>query len=79
LQPAKIDYSDLYDIMSFFAGAPDDPATNHDDLARQISENARKFTLDHWRWEDMQAYMLRLMLEYARLGADDRDAHSYHK
>jgi hypothetical protein len=75
--PARTDFGDLYDIMSFFTGAPDDDTNHHDALARQIAANARKFTEDHWRWEDMQAYMLRSLLEYSRLTADDRAAHSY--
>ncbi|KAL7424320.1 hypothetical protein Q5752_000002 [Cryptotrichosporon argae] len=77
--PAQVDYSDLYSIMAFFEGAPDTPQRNHDDLARQIAENGHKFALEHWRWEDMQAYMLRLLLEYNRLLADDREAASYQK
>lgn len=76
--PSKLDYSDLYDIMSFFTGPPDDPSQNNDHLAKAIAENARKFTVDHWRWEDMQAYMLRMLLEYNRLSADDRDAESFY-
>lgn len=63
LQPAKVDYSDLYDIMAFFVGPPDGSSEGRDDLAQQISENALRFGEDHWRWEDMQAYMLRLLLE----------------
>jgi hypothetical protein len=63
--------------MSFFVGPPDDELANHDALARQIAANARRFTTEHWRWEDMQAYMFRILLEYNRLGADDREAHSY--
>ncbi|WRT67552.1 uncharacterized protein IL334_004524 [Kwoniella shivajii] len=77
--PCKIDYSDLYDIMSFFAGPPDGRVGGHDDLARKIAEQGKKFGEEHWRWEDMQAYMFRLMLEYARLLADDRQEWSYQK
>ncbi|WVQ80599.1 hypothetical protein IAT38_002704 [Cryptococcus sp. DSM 104549] len=77
--PCKVDYSDLYDIMSFFAGPPDGSSPGNDDLAKLISEQARKFGEEHWRWEDMQAYMFRLLLEYSRLMADDRDEWSYQK
>ncbi|XAO24787.1 hypothetical protein I312_103593 [Cryptococcus bacillisporus CA1280] len=77
--PCKIDYSDLYDIMSFFAGPPDGRTGGHDDLANMIADQARQFGEDHWRWEDMQAYMFRLLLEYSRLLADDRDEWSYQK
>ncbi|AAW43180.1 hypothetical protein CNBD0460 [Cryptococcus deneoformans B-3501A] len=77
--PCKVDYSDLYDIMSFFAGPPDGHAGGHDNLAKMIADQARQFGEDHWRWEDMQAYMFRLLLEYSRLLADDRNEWSYQK
>lgn len=53
--------------MSFFAGPPDSRGGGHDDLARQIADQARKFGEEHWRWEDMQGYMFRLLLEYVTL------------
>ncbi|ORX41279.1 hypothetical protein BD324DRAFT_644319 [Kockovaella imperatae] len=49
------------------------PQVGHDDLAKQIALRGRQFGEEYWRWEDMQAYMLRLLLEYARLQADDRE------
>lgn len=58
-----MDYSDLYDILSFFVGAPDSRNDGHDELGQQIAENAMEFAQNHWRWVDMQAYMLRLLLE----------------
>lgn len=79
--PVRNDYGDLTDVMAFFAGTPETPdeaaTAGRDDLAREIGENARRFVNEHWRWEDMQAYMLRLLLEYRRLMADDRDAYVY--
>lgn len=85
--PCKLDFSDLYDIMSFFTGPPDSEDEGNDDLAEKIAAAGRKFTLDHWRWEDMQAYMLRLILEwvghgransrYQRLTGEDRKEWSY--
>ncbi|WOO79458.1 Beta-1,2-xylosyltransferase 1 [Vanrija pseudolonga] len=76
--PVQIDYSDVYDIMSFFVGPPDasGPGLN-DDLAKEIAANAKKFTTELWRWEDMQAYMFRFILEYSRLASDDRDGYVY--
>jgi hypothetical protein len=58
--------------MSFFSGAPSHEGTHagreagggNDKLARAIAEAARKFGEEHWRWEDMQGYMFRLLLEY---------------
>lgn len=75
--PMQIDYSDLYDISAFFIGSPDGRVKGHDAHAQQIAEQGRKFALEHWRWEDMQAYMYRLLLEYTRLMAEDRDAWSF--
>ena len=69
IQPVQVDYSDLYNIMSFFSGAPSHDGTytgreaGHDDLARAIAEAGRKFGEEHWRWVDMQGYMFRLLLE----------------
>ena len=62
-QPIQMDYSDMYNIMSFFIGSPDHRTSGHDDIAQGIADRARKFGLEHWRWEDMQAYMYRLLLE----------------
>ena len=55
-QPIKVDYSDLYDTMAFFAGYPNGHP-GHDDLAERIALNGMRFTREHWRWEDMQAYV----------------------
>lgn len=75
--PMQLDYSDLYNIMAFFVGSPDGRQPGRDDLAQQIAEQGKKFAEEHWRWENMQAYMFRLLLEYSRLLADDRDAWSF--
>ncbi|EIW68082.1 hypothetical protein TREMEDRAFT_63970 [Tremella mesenterica DSM 1558] len=77
--PCKVDYSDIYHIMSFFSGSPEGRVAGRDDLAREIAMHGREFTEEFWRWEDMQAYMFRLLLEYARLTAPDRQTASYHK
>ena len=52
----QLDYSDLYNIMSFFVGSPDG-RPGRDDLAQQIAEQGKRFAEEHWRWEDMQAYV----------------------
>lgn len=74
--PVQHDYSDVYDIMMFFAGAPDGSG-EHDAMAERISRHAVEFTARYWRWEDMQAYMFRLLLEYARAGSLDREKMTY--
>ncbi|GAA5885978.1 hypothetical protein JCM6882_004220 [Rhodosporidiobolus microsporus] len=64
--PTKVDYSDVYDIMSFFVGTPDGQG-GHDSVAEKIGEAGRQWARDFWRYEDMAAYMYRLVLEYARI------------
>ena len=57
--------------MSFFIGSPEGRSPGHDELAKEIAENARTFALEFWRWEDMQAYMFRLLLECASSSSCD--------
>ncbi|GAA5873960.1 hypothetical protein JCM8547_001588 [Rhodosporidiobolus lusitaniae] len=64
--PVKVDYSDIYDIMTFFRGTPDGLG-GHDELARKIGLAGKHWARDHWRKQDMAAYMFRLILEWARL------------
>ncbi|ORY27899.1 glycosyl transferase family 90-domain-containing protein [Naematelia encephala] len=77
--PCQIDYSDLPSILSFFIGPPDSGSKDagHDHLAEQIAAQGLRFAEEHWRWEDLQAYMLRLLLEYTRLLQDDRSSWNY--
>jgi hypothetical protein len=73
----QLDYSDLYNIMAFFVGTPDGRFKGRDDLAQQIAEQGRKFRLEHWRWEDMQAYVSRRRVRacaHSRGCADLEDA-----
>ncbi|WVW82295.1 hypothetical protein I302_104301 [Kwoniella bestiolae CBS 10118] len=67
--PIKADLTDLYDVLSFFRG--------HDELAKEIAVEGKRWSKAYWRKEDMIAYQFRLFLEYARLLADDRDAASF--
>lgn len=79
--PVRNDYSDLTEIMAFFTGTPgtseESKTEGRDDLGREIGENARRFVAEHWRWQDMQAYMLRLLLEYRRLMAENREREAF--
>ena len=77
LQPIQQDYSDVYNVMAFFAGPPVadshglhiDTSRGNNDLARKIGENAERFVQTMWRWEDMQVYVcfywLLLCCDYA--------------
>ncbi|KDN42124.1 hypothetical protein RSAG8_06982, partial [Rhizoctonia solani AG-8 WAC10335] len=70
--PIQVDYSDLYDTVAFFSGTPDG-LPGHDDLAEKIGAQAHRFAAEQWRTEDMQVYVYRLLLEYARMVADEPD------
>ncbi|ORY32933.1 hypothetical protein BCR39DRAFT_522439 [Naematelia encephala] len=70
--PSKMDYSDLYSIMAFFRGSPSGKGA-HDEVARRIALNSQCWVERTWRREDLQTYMFRLYLEYARLVSPDRD------
>lgn len=50
--PIKSDYADLTDAAAFFIGAPDGTGS-HDDLAKKIAENGKKYAKEHWREADM--------------------------
>ncbi|GAA5868829.1 hypothetical protein JCM8547_002841 [Rhodosporidiobolus lusitaniae] len=72
--PVKMDYSDLYNILTFFSGADDAQRTgNHDDLAEEIAKAGREWAETHWRVVDMQAYVFRLLLEYGRVLDPERE------
>jgi len=74
--PVSLDYSDLYDSLTFFRGDLNG-ANAHDDLALKIAIAGRDWSKTFWRREDMTAYMFRLYLEYARVMSLDRNAMSY--
>lgn len=68
--PVKNDFTDLYDIMTFFEGgssldAPNDethtPGVN-DAIAKKIALQGKEWTKKFWRKEDMIAYMFRYAL-----------------
>jgi len=48
--------------MAFFSGYPNGQP-GHDDLAEKIAANGVRFTREHWRWQDMQAYV-RIFLDF---------------
>ncbi|WVQ73253.1 hypothetical protein IAR50_002821 [Cryptococcus sp. DSM 104548] len=71
--PAKLDFSDLPDIMAFFRGSPTYPEFAFDETAEALAINGKCFVQRMFRLEDLQAYMMRLFLEYARIAADEGD------
>ena len=46
--PVKVDYSDLYDIMTFFRGGPDGKY-GHDAMAAKIGSEGKRWAKDHVR------------------------------
>lgn len=46
--PIKVDYSDLYDTMTFFRGGPDGKH-GHDELAKMIGLAGKAWARDHVR------------------------------
>ena len=58
---ANSDYSDMYDILTFFRG--DLSGLNaHDEMAKDIAYAGKVWAGTYWRKEDMTAYMLRFGL-----------------
>jgi len=71
--PLKYDYTDLYDVMTFFVGDIHKGSFAHDKMASAIGSQARRWSTTYWRKEDMTAYIFRLFLEYGRVMSSRRD------
>lgn len=74
--PVQLDYSDLYDALVFFRGDAQGAGAHPEEAAR-IAQAGTSWSRAMWRPEDLTAYNFRLMLEYARLMAYDRNEASY--
>ena len=64
-------YMDMYGILQYFMGHRG--RNGHDGQAAKIAMNGKAWAEKVLRREDMQVYMYRLLLEYARLCDDQRD------
>ncbi|BGP16588.1 hypothetical protein JCM10213_000498 [Rhodosporidiobolus nylandii] len=74
--PISTDYSDLWTAMAFFLG-DENGVGAHDEIAKEIAAEGKRWTEMHWRWVDMEIYMYRLLLEYSRIiGRSDDNLHS---
>lgn len=71
--PIQVDYSDLYDALSFFGGDLSGEGA-HDDMARKIATAGRDWTSRYWRQEDMTAYMFRYVRRISHLLLRDERA-----
>lgn len=69
--PMSNAFHDFYAIMEYFFGYGSIPS--HDEEAKLIAEAGRRWGEKVLRREDQEVYMFRLLLEYARVLADDRD------
>ncbi|KAI6245099.1 Beta-1,2-xylosyltransferase 1 [Erysiphe necator] len=68
-------FLDFWGIMQYFLGYESDKTKvpSHDEQAKNIALNGQEWANKVLRTEDMQIYVLRLLLEYARVSDDRRD------
>ena len=71
--PMDNTFADIYGIMEYFIGNENVGLAGHDDVAEKIATEGKEWTERVLRKEDMQIYVMRLLLEYARLCDDERD------
>ena len=71
--PMDNTFIDVYGIMEYFVGNAGMGVEGRDDVAKEIAIGGKKWAERVLRREDMQIYVLRLLLEYARLCDDDRE------
>ena len=69
--PMDSRFGDYYGIMEYFLGFGE--GRNHDDRAERIAADGKAWADQVLRREDMQIYVLRLLLEYARVSDDRRE------
>lgn len=68
-------YSDWFGIMQYFLGydGESESVPPHDEAAERIASQGKEWAEKVLRKEDMQAYVLRLLLEYARVSDERRE------
>lgn len=71
--PMDNTFIDVYGIMEYFVGNKKLGLEGHDDVARNIALDGKRWAEKVLRKEDMSVYVFRLLLEYARLCDDDRE------
>ena len=69
--PMDNTFGDFYGIMEYFLGRGD--RAGHDKVALKIAEEGKEWAQKVLRKEDMQVYVYRLLLEYARICDDERE------
>lgn len=71
--PMDNTFIDIYGIMEYFVGNALLGLGGHDEVAKSIAMDGKAWAEKVLRREDMSVYVLRLLLEYARLCDDDRE------
>lgn len=70
-------FTDYYGILEYFRGFEglngSEAVPGHDEAAKKIAYNGRDWAKKVLRKEDMQIYVFRLLLEYARICDDNRE------
>ena len=66
-------FGDWYGIMEYFVGNSETGAQPHDEVAKKIAMAGRDWADKALRKEDMQVYVYRLLLEYARVSDPKRE------
>lgn len=75
--PMDNTFIDIYGIMEYFVGNKRVGKQGHDHVAREIALGGKAWAEKVLRREDMQIYVFRLLLEYARICDDERDRLGY--
>ena len=70
-------FDDLYRIMEYFIGCPEEvckgeEVKGHDEQAEEIAIAGKQWAKKVLRKVDMEIYVLRLLLEWARVTDDER-------
>jgi len=73
--PMHNTFVDIYGILDYFIGSGGSPG--HDNAAKNIAMSGHDWAQKVLRKEDMQVYVYRLLLEYARLVDDNREQLAY--
>ncbi|KAL1842271.1 hypothetical protein VTJ49DRAFT_5656 [Mycothermus thermophilus] len=71
--PMDSRFGDWYGILEYFAGNEELGVEGHDEAAERIAMDGREWAAKVLRREDMQVYVLRVLLEYARVVDERRD------
>lgn len=74
--PMSPEYQEWWGLLQYFLGYDDKKmkVPRHDEMGEKIGKQGSDWAARAWRKEDLLVYFYRLILEYARICADDRIA-----